>query len=85
MKQSSDLLPIFLVFLYFAQDISVLSLRVKLGDFGIARILDGTVDYARTCIGTPYYLSPEICENKAASRNIAVKDTAIILMDWPEK
>ena len=25
--------------------------RLKLGDFGIARILDGTVDYARTCIG----------------------------------
>ena len=55
--------------------------RLKLGDFGIARIMDGTVDYARTCIGatmifppffkphkssqgTPYYLSPEICENK---------------------
>ena len=37
---------------------------VKLGDFGIARILDGTSDYAKTCIGTPYYLSPEICENK---------------------
>ena len=25
--------------------------RLKLGDFGIARIMDGTVDYARTCIG----------------------------------
>ena len=25
--------------------------RLKLGDFGIARILDGTVDYAKTCIG----------------------------------
>ena len=37
---------------------------VKLGDFGIARILDGTSEFAKTCIGTPYYLSPEICENK---------------------
>ena len=36
---------------------------VKLGDFGIARIMDGTTDYARTCVGTPYYLSPEIWEN----------------------
>lgn len=23
-----------------------------------------TVELARTCIGTPYYLSPEICENR---------------------
>ncbi|XP_055969803.1 serine/threonine-protein kinase Nek1 isoform X1 [Sorex fumeus] len=37
---------------------------VQLGDFGIARVLNSTVDLARTCIGTPYYLSPEICENK---------------------
>ncbi|XP_054716580.1 probable serine/threonine-protein kinase nek3 [Uloborus diversus] len=36
----------------------------KLGDFGIARVLSNTSDLARTCIGTPYYLSPEICENK---------------------
>ncbi|XP_035230016.1 serine/threonine-protein kinase atg1-like isoform X2 [Stegodyphus dumicola] len=36
----------------------------KLGDFGIARVLNNTSDLARTCIGTPYYLSPEICQNK---------------------
>ena len=23
-----------------------------------------TMELARTCIGTPYYLSPEICENR---------------------
>ena len=38
--------------------------QLKLGDFGIARALDSSVDMARTCIGTPYYLSPEICEAK---------------------
>ncbi|XP_075930893.1 serine/threonine-protein kinase Nek1-like isoform X2 [Petromyzon marinus] len=37
---------------------------VQLGDFGIARVLNSTTELARTCIGTPYYLSPEICENK---------------------
>nr|XP_039265484.1 serine/threonine-protein kinase Nek1-like [Styela clava] len=37
---------------------------IKLGDFGIARVLNNTLELARTCIGTPYYLSPEICENK---------------------
>ncbi|XP_060075808.1 serine/threonine-protein kinase Nek1-like [Ylistrum balloti] len=38
--------------------------RIKLGDFGIAKVLNSTVELARTCIGTPYYLSPEICENR---------------------
>lgn len=37
---------------------------VRLGDFGIAKVLGSTVELARTCIGTPYYLSPEIVENR---------------------
>jgi len=36
----------------------------KLGDFGIARILESTMDAAITVMGTPYYMSPEVCENK---------------------
>jgi NIMA (never in mitosis gene a)-related kinase len=36
----------------------------KLGDFGIAKVLQSTVDHAKTIVGTPYYLSPEIIENK---------------------
>ena len=37
---------------------------VKLGDFGIARVLSHTRSNAKTVVGTPYYLSPEIIENK---------------------
>ena len=37
---------------------------VKLGDFGIARVLNATAELARTACGTPYYMSPEICDNK---------------------
>ncbi|XP_039673294.1 serine/threonine-protein kinase Nek5 [Perca fluviatilis] len=38
--------------------------KAKLGDFGIARMLNNTMELARTCVGTPYYLSPEICESR---------------------
>jgi NIMA (never in mitosis gene a)-related kinase len=34
---------------------------LKIGDFGIAKILDETLEIAQTVVGTPYYLSPEIC------------------------
>ncbi|KAG1683872.1 Serine/threonine-protein kinase Nek4 [Nymphon striatum] len=37
---------------------------IKLGDFGIARVLDSTCQMATTLIGTPYYMSPEIFTNK---------------------
>ena len=40
---------------------------VKLGDFGIARVLAHTKDIAKTVVGTPYYLSPEIIENRPYS------------------
>lgn len=33
---------------------------IKLGDFGIAKVLGSTLEKAMTVIGTPYYLSPEI-------------------------
>ena len=36
---------------------------VKIGDFGISKILEGTLENADTIVGTPYYMSPEVCEN----------------------
>lgn len=40
---------------------------VKLGDFGISRVLEGSLQAAVTVVGTPYYMSPEVCENKPYS------------------
>ena len=37
---------------------------VKLGDFGIAKGLKSTWEKAKTMVGTPYYLSPEIIKNE---------------------
>ena len=33
--------------------------EVRIGDLGLARTLTG--DFANTVVGTPYYLSPEMC------------------------
>ncbi|XP_078413156.1 serine/threonine-protein kinase Nek2 isoform X1 [Cetorhinus maximus] len=33
--------------------------NVKLGDFGLARILQHDTSFAKTFVGTPYYMSPE--------------------------
>lgn len=37
---------------------------VKLGDFGISKVLENTNDNALTVQGTPYYMSPEVCQSK---------------------
>ncbi|KAL9976486.1 hypothetical protein ACROYT_G013794 [Oculina patagonica] len=37
---------------------------IKLGDFGISRILMGTSDMATTFTGTPYYMSPEVLKHE---------------------
>ncbi|CAK8989877.1 unnamed protein product [Durusdinium trenchii] len=38
--------------------------NLKMGDFGIAKVLACTIAVAKTQIGTPYYLSPELCQEK---------------------
>ncbi|XP_061778632.1 serine/threonine-protein kinase Nek4 isoform X2 [Nerophis ophidion] len=37
---------------------------IKVGDLGIARVLENQNDMASTLIGTPYYMSPELLSNK---------------------
>ncbi|CAD7963892.1 unnamed protein product [Amoebophrya sp. A25] len=38
-----------------------------IGDFGISRVLEGTIDAAATVVGTPYYMSPEVCRSEPYS------------------
>ncbi|XP_014376431.2 serine/threonine-protein kinase Nek4 isoform X2 [Alligator sinensis] len=37
---------------------------IKVGDLGIARVLENQYDMANTLIGTPYYMSPELLSSK---------------------
>ena len=38
-----------------------------IGDFGISRVLESTLGSANTVIGTPFYLSPEVCKKEPYS------------------
>ena len=37
---------------------------VRIGDLGVAKALSDSNNFAKTMVGTPYYLSPEMCEEK---------------------
>ena len=37
---------------------------IKLGDFGISKVLESTTQVAMTVVGTPYYMSPESCQSE---------------------
>ncbi|NXV01497.1 NEK5 kinase, partial [Cettia cetti] len=53
----------------------------KLGDFGIARQLSSTTELAHTCVGTPYYLSPEICENRPYNNKTDIWSLGCVLYE----
>ncbi|NXD64976.1 NEK5 kinase, partial [Eolophus roseicapillus] len=53
----------------------------KLGDFGIARQLNSTMEFAHTCVGTPYYLSPEICENQPYNNKTDIWSLGCVLYE----
>jgi NIMA (never in mitosis gene a)-related kinase len=54
---------------------------LKLGDFGIAKILNKTMEKARTVVGTPYYLSPEIIESKPYSYKSDIWSMGVLLYE----
>jgi NIMA (never in mitosis gene a)-related kinase len=54
---------------------------IKLGDFGIAKVLEQTVGQAQTQVGTPYYISPEIIKGKGYSFATDVWSLGVILYE----
>ncbi|EAR85026.2 plant dual-specificity MAP kinase kinase family domain protein (macronuclear) [Tetrahymena thermophila SB210] len=53
----------------------------KLGDFGIARVLNKTFEKAKTMVGTPYYLSPEIINSVPYSYKSDVWSIGVVLYE----
>ena len=46
------------------QNILLSNDNVKIGDFGVSKKMDNTNEFANTSLGTPFFLSPEICRGK---------------------
>lgn len=54
---------------------------VKLGDFGIARSLKQSLEKAKTVVGTPYYMSPEICDSKDYTAKTDIWSLGVVLYE----
>ncbi|XP_065064442.1 serine/threonine-protein kinase Nek11-like [Rhopilema esculentum] len=54
---------------------------IKLGDFGISRILMGTTDIATTFTGTPYYMSPEVLKHEGYNSKSDIWSLGVILYE----
>lgn len=55
--------------------------NVKIGDLGIARALGEHSEFAHTIVGTPFYLSPELCEDKPYDEKSDVWALGVILYE----
>ncbi|GLI67276.1 hypothetical protein VaNZ11_011460 [Volvox africanus] len=55
--------------------------NIKIGDLGIARALSATSNLARTQLGTPYYLAPEVCEDKPYNAKSDIWSFGVVLYE----
>merc|ERR1711874_556984 len=54
---------------------------IKIGDFGISKALNHTLDLATTAIGTPHYLSPEICRRNPHNHKSDMRSLGCVLYE----
>lgn len=74
-----DLKPANIFIVGEAQDLS--ECTIKLGDFGIAKMIDGTMGQANSTVGTPSYLSPEICKNNPYGMKADIWSLGVVLYE----
>ena len=53
----------------------------KIGDFGLSRILTNPSSLAKSVVGTPYYLSPEMCNGNSYNSKTDLWSFGIILFE----
>ena len=54
---------------------------MKLGDFGVSKLLGTAISNAMTVVGTPYYMSPEVCKSEPYSAKSDVWALGCILYE----
>ncbi|CAJ1376299.1 unnamed protein product [Effrenium voratum] len=55
--------------------------QALLGDFGLVRLLESTLELAHTRVGTPYYLSPEIIRKQPYNYKTDVWSLGVLLYE----
>lgn len=57
------------------------SKTIKVGDFGISKVLESTTQVAMTVVGTPYYMAPESCQSEPYTSKSDVWALGVILYE----
>ena len=56
--------------------------NVKLGDFGLARVMSETTQFAHSNVGTPYYMSPEQINDQAYDEKSDIWSLGCVLYEF---
>ena len=54
---------------------------LKIGDFGLSRLIGPKETFAQSFVGTPYYLSPELCEDGPYSQKTDIWSLGVVLFE----